>query len=99
MAADRNENAFIYSNATLGIYGTKVLSSGETSDAAHEFLAVTAVEDSVISYVKSSTTYTTYGDATVTNLSISNGLTLILGTVKTINVVSGKIVANLIDKP
>jgi hypothetical protein len=100
MLPETTENAFLYRNATLGVFGHKILVTGNTSDAAHEFVGVTAVEDSVISYVKADTfDFDTYGDATVTSLAVSNGLTLMLGSIKTLNVVSGKVVAYLINKP
>tara|TARA_R110000803_G_scaffold97804_3_gene165911 strand:- start:362 stop:661 length:300 start_codon:yes stop_codon:yes gene_type:complete len=88
-----------FKNACLGIYGHKVLLAGETSNDLHEFVAVTAIEDSVISYNKSVVEFETYGDNSVSSLEIKTGMTLILGSIKNVNVVSGKIFANLLTRP
>tara|TARA_R110000822_G_scaffold33849_1_gene96142 strand:- start:136 stop:441 length:306 start_codon:yes stop_codon:yes gene_type:complete len=93
------ENSPVYQNASLGIYGHKVFTTGQTSSAAHEFLAITAIEDSVVSYDKADVQFQTYGDDSVTSLSITAGMVLVLGVIKNINVVSGKVLANLITRP
>jgi hypothetical protein len=99
MKTNITQNAVLYRNATLGVYGHKILETGNTPDPLHEFIAVTAIENSSISYVKSDTEFPTYGDATVTALDVTAGLTLILGPIKNLSVISGKVIANLITRP
>ena len=88
-----------FRNASLGIYGTKILIPGGLSDPKHHFIGITATEDSVIDYVKADVQFPTFGDSSVTSLSILGGMTVCLGVIKNVNVQSGKVIANLITKP
>ena len=89
----------VYQNASLGMYGHKIFVVGETSNPDHNFLCITAIEDSIISYDKAEVAFDTFGDSSVTNLELKAGVILIVGAVKNIAVTGGKIFANLLTRP
>jgi hypothetical protein len=89
----------IYQNATLGVYGKNILAAGATSADGRKYIAVTATEVSVISYDNAIAPEYTYGDASVANLEIAAGMTVILGVIKNVHVISGNVIANLISRP
>lgn len=90
------ENQGNYQIAMAGGFGHNVLVTGETSVADRLYFCVYANEDSVISY-ENGLKNTNNGDATVTSLSIEKTETVVLGVVKNINVVSGKVMGHLIS--
>jgi hypothetical protein len=99
MKAELIDYQNVYQNASLGMYGNKIYTTGMTSDPLHGFISVTAIEDSTISYAKTEVHFETYGDATVVNLEILAGMTLAVGVIKNLNVATGKVFANLITRP
>jgi len=88
-----------YQIAALGNNGHNIILAGETSVTGRLYIAVKALEDSVFSYSKGDVPFNTFGDASVSNLALSKGDTLLLGSSQDINVVSGKLFAILLNRP
>jgi hypothetical protein len=86
--------------SSLGLYGHNVISAGETSVTGRAYNAIQVITDCTISYESAFPTKpVTNTDATVTNLALTKGTTIILGCVKNISVTGagGKIIAHLIS--
>jgi hypothetical protein len=99
MKPETIDNTYLYRNAELGLFGTRVLPEGSTSHEKHEFLRVTALQKSVINYEKVVTDLKTYGDSKVVGLTLELGLSVNLGVVKNVHVQSGEVLGNLINLP
>ena len=92
------DNTLLYRMAASGMLGTKELVTGHTVVPEHEFLVVTALVDSTISYAKANVGFTTYAYATVTDLPIKAGMSVNTGPIKNLTV-TGHVIGNLISVP
>ena len=93
------DNIYLRRAALLGFFGTKVIAEGQTSHPDHEFLIVTATAKSVINYEAVDIEFPTYADDVVEGLTLEAGMSVNLGVIKNIEVQSGNVIGNLINRP
>lgn len=84
--------------ASLGAFGHNIISAGESSNAGREYFSIQALEDSIVSY-NNTLTDPNHGDVSVSNLLLKSGTSIVVGSVDTINVTAGKVIAYLINTP
>lgn len=85
-----------FQTASTGGYGHNILSTGQTSVSGRKYHAIQVIEDCEIGYSNAIEGNVNNGDATVSGLVLTAGTVIVLGVVKDISVVSGKIIAHLI---